>query len=424
MALELTGSKAVGGHGLNDLRVDVENYTEQIVSLLWPNSADAAASAGATGMLALPSLRRARLLVPAAQRKVAASAVRRYSVHGDARARIQAAALATGLRSGILQPLIRRRSWMPGGTAEAGSITAHLRTIVSPDCVVAVYVGLPRGNRKPVLLVCEPDGTLLAVAKLGVSALSNRLIHNEAEALRRIEAAPLDHVIAPRALFSGEWGTVPLLVQSALPEFGPEPADSAKRRELAALEISRIGGIELQRLGASPVLEALDQRVAALPDSPERDLAGRVLSRLRHDAADVQFPVGSWHGDWTPWNLAASGSHALLVWDWERFAVGVPAGYDALHYSGQVGQGRPGGPAEGLAITRGQLAALLTPFGVTNEALQPVFGLYLVELLVRYTEDAQARMTIGRRWVEALCGCLEALLSDIGVQPSKQRKAS
>ncbi len=409
---------------MNDLRVDVENYTEQIVSLLWPNSAGPDANAGETGMLALPSARRARLLVPAAQRKVAASAVRRYSVHGDARARISTALLATGLRCGVVQPLIRRRSWMPGGTAEPGSITEHLRTLVAPDCEVAVYVGPPRGNRKPVLLVCDPDGTLLAVAKLGVSALSVRLIRNEAAALTRLAAAPLHHVTVPRVLFAGDWGTVPLLVQSALPQFGSEPPDAAKRRELAAVEISRVGGLGTQRLGTSPVLDVLEQRVAALPDGAERELAGRTLARLRDLAADVEFPVGSWHGDWTPWNLAPAGPGGMLVWDWERFTSGVPAGYDALHYCGQVGQMRPGGPAEGLAATRGSLAALLTPFGVTNEALQPVFGLYLVELLVRYTEDAQARMTIGRRWVDALSGSLGVLLTDLDNRPAQQRKAS
>jgi hypothetical protein len=412
---------------LNDLRVDVENYTEQIVTLLWPGSSDDASSAGAVGragMLALPSARRARLLVPAAHRKVAASAVRRYSVHGDAKARISTSLLAAGLRSGVLQPLLRRRSWMPGGTAEPGTITAQLRTIVSADCEVAVYVGLPRGNRKPVLLVCEPDGALLAVAKLGVSALSSRLIRNEAETLTRLASAPLDHVTAPRVLFSGEWGIVPLLVQSALPEIGPEPADAAKRRELAAVEISRIGGIDMHRLAASPVLEVLGQRVAALPDSAEHELAVRILTGLRDGVPDVQLPVGSWHGDWTPWNVAPSATHGLLVWDWERFSSGVPAGYDALHYSGQAGAGRPGGAAEGLAATRAELASLLGPFGVEPDALLPVFALYLVELLVRYTEDAQARMTIGRRWVDALTGCLEALVADIGAQQSKQRKAS
>jgi hypothetical protein len=313
---------------------------------------------------------------------------------------------------------------MPGGTAEPGSITAHLRTLVSPDCEVAVYVGLPRGNRKPVLLVCDPDGTLLAVAKLGVTALSSRLIRNEAAALTRLAAAPLKSVTTPGVLFAGEWGTVPLLVQSALPEFGSEPPDLAKRRERAAVEISRIGGVEVQRLASSPVLDALDQRIAALIDSPERDLASRTLSRLRDTAPDVDLRVGSWHGDWTPWNLAPSADRGMLVWDWERFAAGVPVGYDALHYSGQVGQMRPGGPEGALADTRSDLASLLTPFGVTIEALQPVFGLYLVELLVRYTEDAQARLTIGRRWVDALSGCLESLLADLGSRPSKQRKAS
>jgi hypothetical protein len=409
---------------LNDLRVDVENYTEQIVSMLWPSSVGADAGAGATGLLALPSLRRARLLVPAAQRKVAANAVRRYSVQGDARARISTALLAALLRTGALQPLIRRRSWMPGGTAEPGSITAHLRTLVSPDCEVAVYVGLPRGNRKPVLLVCDPDGTLLAVAKLGVSALSSRLIRNESAALTRLTASPLESVTTPSVLFAGDWGTVPMLVQSALPEFGSQPSDLAQRRERAAVEISRIGGVELHRLAASPVLDLLDQRIAVLTDSPERDLAARTLSRLRDSAPDVELPVGSWHGDWTPWNVAPSAERGMLVWDWERFASGVPCGYDALHYSGQVGQMGSGGPEGALADTRGDLAALLTPFGVTTEALQPVFGLYMVELLVRYTEDAQARMTIGRRWVDALSGCLESLLADLGSRPSKQRKAS
>jgi hypothetical protein len=415
---------------LNDLRVDVENYTEQIVSLLWPASSVAGGKGDGAGMLALPSVRKARLLVPATGRKVASSAVRRYTVPGDARARISTALLSAGLRTGLLQPLIHRRSWLPGGTSEPGSITAHLRTIVSPACQVAVYVGLPRGNRKPVLLVLEPDGTLSAVAKLGVSALSGRLIRNEAAALAKVAASSLKHVTAPRVLFSGEWAGAPLLVQSALPEFGPAPGDAAARRELAAVEISRIGGLEVHRIETSPVLDLLDQRVATLADGPQRELAGRTLARLRAAIPQVEFPVGSWHGDWTPWNASPSASTApaasggMLVWDWERFSAGVPAGYDALHFSGQVGAGIHGGPAGALAATRAELDSLLLPFGVSAEATLPVFALYLVELLVRYTEDDQARMATGRHWVEALSGCLEGLLADISVQSSQQRKAS
>ena len=409
---------------MNDLRVDGENYTEQIVSLLWPDASSGGSSGGAGGLLALPSVRKARLLVPAAHRKAAASAVRRYSVHDDAKARISAAVLAMGLRSGLLQPAIRRRSWLPGGSAQPGTITAHLRSLVSPDCEVAVYVGLPRGNRKPVLLVIEPDGALSAVAKLGVSPLSSKLIRNESAALQRLAAAPLQNVIAPRVLSAGDWAGGPLLVQSALPELGPEPADAVLRRERAAVEISQVGGIELQRLETSPFLDVLQARVAKLPEGQERGVADRTLACLRDAAADVEFPVGSWHGDWTPWNHAAAPSHGLLVWDWERFSSGVPAGFDALHFSGQVGAGLPGGPAAGLAVTRGELAALLGPFGVAAAAQEPVFALYLVELLVRYTEDAQARMTYGRRWVDALTGCLETLLAALAHRSPQQRKAS
>jgi hypothetical protein len=407
---------------MTDLRVDGENYTEQVLSLLWPDASSTRPGDG--GLLALPSVRKARLVVPAGNRKVAASAVQRYSVHGDAKARVSTTVLSAGLRSGLVQPVIRRRAWLPGGSAQPGTITAHLRSIVSGDCEVAVYVGLPRGNRKPVLLVFAPGGTLSAVAKLGVSSLSNRLIRNESAALVRLAGLSLQHVTVPEVLFAGDWAGGRLLVQSALPEPGPEPADASKRRELAAVEISRIGGLELQRLETSPVLDVLDDRIALLPEGGERVLARRALACLRDAAADVELPVGSWHGDWTPWNLAPAPSDGLLVWDWERFGSGVPAGFDALHYSGQLGASLSGGPAAALTAMRGELAVLLGPFGVPEPAQLPVLALYLVELLVRYTEDAQAVMPLGRRWVDALTGSLATLLDELALRSPRQRKAS
>jgi hypothetical protein len=114
----------------------------------------------------------------------------------------------------------------------------------------------------------------------------------------------------------------------------------------------------------------------------------------------------------------------MLVWDWERFGAGVPVGYDALHYSGQVGAGVHGGPKGALAVTRSDLDSLLEPFGVAADARPAVFALYLLEILIRYTEDGQARMAIGRRWVDALGACLEGLVADLAVPSSQQRKAS
>ncbi len=421
MASQSERPETAGGRDLSGLQEDDERYTERVVSLLWPSAPDHGESAG---LLALPSARKARLLVPATQRRVAASAVRRYSVHGGAKARLASAVVAATLRSGLLQLLIRRRSWVPGGTAQPGTITAHLRSVVSPTCEVAVYVGLPRGNRKPVLLVIEPDGALSAVAKLGVSPLSGKLIVNESAALRQLAAAPLEHVVVPRVLFSGDWAGCPLLVQSALPELGPVPADADARRVRAAVEISRIGGVELHRIETSPVLDVLGGRIAQLPQGEERHIAERALARLRDAAGDVEFPVGSWHGDWTRWNQAPAPAQGLLVWDWERFCSGVPLGYDALHYSGQVGAGLPGGALAGLGVTREALPSLLAPFGVSTRAQEPVFVLYLVELLVRYTEDAQTRMTYGRLWVDALTATLETLLAALDERSPQTREAS
>jgi hypothetical protein len=404
---------------VTDLKFDVGDYSNRVVSLLWPASGSVAARRR-HGLIVLPSAGNPRLLVPAAQRRAAASAVQRYHVRPEGRARISAALLAFGLRTGVVQRLAPGSSFLPGGTAEAGGITAYLREIVSPHCEVAVYVGLPRGNRKPVLLVLEPDGTLAAVAKLGVSPLSRRLIRNEAAALAQLATAAPAQMTVPQVLSFGDWGGCDLLVQSALPEIGNQPANAGELIERAAVEISTIGGVENHRLETSPVLDVLSQRIALLPEGAERALAEKTVAGLLESAPDVQFPVGSWHGDWTPWNVAVSRTDGVLAWDWERFTSGVPAGYDALHFSGQVGAALPGGPSEGLAVTRAALDSLLGPFGIAIEARKPVFTLYLLELLVRYTEDSQARMSIGRSWVDALTDGLGALMADLATNRAHQ----
>src|SRR5207253_3116256 len=56
------------------------------------------------------------------------------------------------------------------------------------------------------------------------------------------------------------------------------------------------------------------------------------LERLR--SAHVTLAFGAWHGDWQPYNMArVPGRPAqIALWDWERFALGVPLGFDPLHY--------------------------------------------------------------------------------------------
>ena len=61
----------------------------------------------------------------------------------------------------------------------------------------------------------------------------------------------------------------------------------------------------------------------------------------------------------------ASLADALLVWDWERFARGVPLGFDALHYALQ--RRHPAEPVDAAAAVEApsrRAAELLLPFGV------------------------------------------------------------
>ena len=70
---------------------------------------------------------------------------------------------------------------------------------------------------------------------------------------------------------------------------------------------------------------------------------------LESRPARRRLAFGAWHGDWTPWNMASTAG-GLLVWDWERFATGVPVGFDALHYWLQIERRRPPPrPADGSA---------------------------------------------------------------------------
>ena len=46
---------------------------------------------------------------------------------------------------------------------------------------------------------------------------------------------------------------------------------------------------------------------------------------------ETELGFGRWHGDWSPWNMGRAGGR-MQVWDWEQSAVGVPLGFDAVHF--------------------------------------------------------------------------------------------
>ena len=104
----------------------------------------------------------------------------------------------------------------------------------------------------------------------------------------------------------------------------------------------------------------------------------------------MRLTFGAWHGDWAPWNMRPLADR-LLVWDWERFTIGVPVGFDALHYDLQQ---RISTQSDGADAVRQTLAAAPGPAravrGHQPAAVRVTALLYLVDLAARYLTDRQA----------------------------------
>jgi hypothetical protein len=241
-----------------------------------------------------------------------------------------------------------------------------------------------------VLQLLDAAGRTLAFAKLGTSALTRELVRAEANALAAVGAAGLTQVQVPRVLHAGQWGEHEVLVQSALPVWQPRAPLPASRLAEAMLQVARCCGTSHGSLDGSGYWTRLRARLDAVAGHAEGAALRTAAERIARAAGDVQLRFGSWHGDWSPWNMAGVEG-GVLVWDWERFTPGVPVGYDGLHHALQVGIGRS--PSAGQAVNELVAAApdLLLPFGVVHrQAVEVTSLLYLIDLATRYVTDRQA----------------------------------
>lgn len=100
-------------------------------------------------------------------------------------------------------------------------------------------------------------------------------------------------------------------------------------------------------------MQSLQSQAASLPVSR----LGAALYRLGSAGQTLTF--GSWHGDFTPWNMASVRRDGKIsVWDWEQFQTGVPLGMDEIHFRVNVDTTAQGFTAStlrhSLASLRGQ----------------------------------------------------------------------
>ncbi len=387
---------------------DRRQYLTEVCSILWPRPAEVTAGTGAGGAvrkgqagatsrshgtagteyILLLNARRPRLLIPVTP-AAGAAAIRGYSALGSRRARLGGRALSLALRSGIGAAALRSRVRVraPQG---ADTIESFLARVLRRDVLVSLYIGPPRANRKPVLQVLSAQGQPLGFAKIGVDPLTRALVRSEAEALTRLAEAGLQGVMVPQVLHYGTWRETNVLVISTLPVWQRRREVTSEQLAAAMIAVARLGGVRREPLAASSFWQHLTSRLAAADASAARDALWQALSALPAGARDRELAMGSWHGDWTAWNMAATRG-GLLVWDWERFTEGVPLGFDALHYSLQhdlVVGGRD--PRRAAACCVDQADRLLAPFGVAGDQARLTCILYLAELATRYLADRQA----------------------------------
>jgi hypothetical protein len=291
----------------------------------------------------------------------------------------------------------------PSAGPVGASIEDHVRAHLPEAAAVGVLLGPPRANAKPVLRIFDRDGTTIAFGKVGHNPLSTALVRHETGVLTELSGRPMATLGIPTVLHAGEWHGLEVLLMTALsgaqvgvPSWDPPlPAmfELAERDRTAPMPVR--GSDYLADLGA---------RVAALPGT--QNIAVMFDRVARHTAA-TELAFGRWHGDWAPWNMGSTAGRVQL-WDWERSRVGVPLGFDIVHFVMQQQLARRADAVTtARALLGGDALGHWYDHGAQREA---TVLLYLTEIVQRYVADAGQSPTPELRhrlrMIEAVCSAI------------------
>jgi hypothetical protein len=241
----------------------------------------------------------------------------------------------------------------------AGSISAYLGEVFGQPVSTVLHIRpARRANRKPVLEAHTGSG-LLAFVKIGDTPRSRELVNAEARTLAKLADLPLKTVVPPSVLHHASWRDLAVLVTSPLP-------------------------VRRGRVPAALLVEAVKEIAAT----------GR--------------PESAWHGDLSPWNVAASADGRLLVWDWERYEIGVPPGFDAVHHFFQRALRRMP-PRTAAAACLAQAVHVLAPYGLSAAQARQTVLRYLIALADRHAADGHEPLGPAATWLSPLLDAQESL---------------
>ncbi|MFC3501899.1 hypothetical protein ACFOOK_13125 [Micromonospora krabiensis] len=354
----------------------------------------------------VPSLSRARFLLPLGAPRVTAAALLAYNALRPPSVRAVRAALGGLSRLGVAGPAFPTLTVsLPAGVSLGDALLAGRLAgeLGGASLHAACGVRPPDPNHKPTLQLFDAAARPRGYAKIGWNGATRALVTAEAAALRALAgtSGTPGHPLTPRLLTEITWaGQVVAVVEPlpprvrGMPVTEPPPVDAL----LAVARRGRPAG-ERRPLTGSPFLSRLAAeatRAAAADPSGRRALAAVADLERRHGGTYVEF--GHWHGDWVPWNL---GRHAgrLVAWDWEHSGADVPLGFDLAHDAFQralVLRGQSAAAAARAVDT--QLDRYGDRLGLAPEQRRLVVDAYLLELWLRTWRLADA----GAGWNAAL----------------------
>jgi hypothetical protein len=316
-------------------------------------------------------------------RRAMAKAIHRFHDGMSSKQRLRNAVVPVGARVGALNRFYRGRSKLVANNGippnETNSLLVHLTQTLGEDQLLsAITMGPPdRANRKPVIQLLRPNGTVVAFVKVGWDRRTRDLIRNETDWLLNHDHTKIHEFEMPRLLHAGTWRGLELASTAPIPSAyrsGHTLLEPPSTK--AFLEVAHLRGTYRRPLIASPFPPLKERQLTGNRAMPA---IGRFIERYR----DHSIEFGSWHGDFSPWNFSTTRKGFYII-DWEFGASDVPVGFDALHFHLQVQLITLGKPAEeALRIAREKGGALCREMGVAEEELDVVWGCYLIETITR-----------------------------------------
>ncbi|MFI6821606.1 hypothetical protein ACIBJE_11725 [Micromonospora sp. NPDC050187] len=336
----------------------------------------------------VPSVERARFLLPLASRRVGAASTWAYNALRPPRVRLNR--LAVGLLAGVGatgaagMPVLTVS--VPAGVDPAEVLLVdHLATVLGGRLHAAIGIRPPDPHHKPTLQLFDDRGRPRGYAKIGWNDATRTMVRAEAAALRGLPRDGGDLPDAPRLLGEVGWGDLAVTVVEPMPAGVRGLRRPEEPRIAAMLAVARRGGAPgpARPLRGSPFLADLTTRAEAA-GGPVRD----AVTALANRDGEVTLEFGDWHGDWVPWNL---GTHRgrLIAWDWENGGTDRPVGFDLAHQGFQTALSLGGRPAAEAAEQMRILLDRQGPaLGLDDVRRRLVGDAYLIELWLRTAELA------------------------------------